>query len=180
MKYVTLLPLIAFLVATSVACGSVPNRDPTGELFPTVNGQSLDRQPRVLPRDVAGESTFLLIGYERRTQFDIDRWAIGLVQMYTPVTAYEIPTVRGLVPSLISERIDNGMRSGIPSEDWGAVVTVYREADAIVSWTGNENGLNARVVLLDGEGRVIWFHDRGFSPGVLKELHTLVQSQRGG
>ena len=51
------------------------------------------------------------------------------------------------------------------------MVTVYGDgAGDLIEFTGSENGRNMRVLLLDGEGRVRWFHDRGFSAGKLIEL----------
>ena len=38
-------------------------------------------------------------------------------------------------PGMAADWIDSGMRRGIPSEDWGSVVTVYRDADAIGAFT---------------------------------------------
>jgi hypothetical protein len=35
--------------------------------------------------------------------------------------------------------------------------------------------LNARVILLDATGTVIWFHDRGFSPSVAMKLDAKVR-----
>ena len=45
-----------------------------------------------------------------------------------------------------------------------------------VEFTGNEKPRNMRVVLLDAEGRIRWFHDRGFSAGKVVELDALVRS----
>ncbi|HEU4703670.1 MAG TPA: hypothetical protein VFS37_14400, partial [Conexibacter sp.] len=68
-----------------------------------------------------------------------------------------------------------GMRSGIPSEDWASVVTVYNsDAERLVQFTGNASPRNIRVLLLDAAGRVLWFHDRGFSAGKLIELQRAV------
>jgi len=71
---------------------------------------------------------------------------------------------------MFSTRIDSGMRTGIPKELWGGVITLYRDAAAVESFTGTDNKLPARVLLLDGEGKVIYFHDEGFSPLELKRL----------
>jgi hypothetical protein len=62
------------------------------------------------------------------------------------------------------------MRSGIPREDWGSVVTVYGDGGAIARFTGNETGLTGRVLLLDAKGKVAFFHDRGYSISALKRL----------
>lgn len=162
--------LIAVTLATQGCSTPIPNRSPIGETFPTVTGESLDGKPVTLPTDLDGPA-ILLIGYVQETQFDLDRWLFGLLQAKTPITFLEVPTIPALVPSLISGTIDEGMRSGIPSEDWGLVVCLYgSQARPVREMTGNTGPRNARVMLLDGDGRVVWFHDRGFSARVMLEL----------
>ena len=165
------LVLLAGLPFVLQGCASdVENRDPRGELFPSVSGESLEGETVALPEDFRGQPIVLLVGYEQDAQFDADRWMLGMMQGGMTLPLREVPTIDGLVPGLIAGTIDEGMRRGIPSEDWGAVVTVYGDADKIVEFTGNENGNNIRVLLLDADGRVVWYHDRGYSPGKLIEL----------
>ena len=76
---------------------------------------------------------------------------------------------------MFANQIDAGMRKGIPEEDWGSVVTVYDEAAPIVAFTGNENGSNGRVLLLDKQGKVVWFTDRGYSAGQVKALDVALR-----
>lgn len=175
--------LVCALLATQLgSCRSnVPNRDFAGETFPSVTGESLEQAAVRLPEDVAGGPAVLLLGYVQDAQFDADRWLYGLLQAGMPVKIYEVPTIPGLFPRLISGTIDSGMRSGIPSEDWSSVVTVYGDdAKKIVALTGNEKPRNIRVLLLDAEGRVRWFHDRGFSAGKLIELEQQVNALMSG
>ena len=80
------------------------------------------------------------------------------------------PTITNWLPRFVEERIDEGMRKGIPDELWKIVVTVYDDGDKIAQFLGNENGRNARVVAVDENGKVIHFYDRGFSVAALKEL----------
>ena len=168
---------ILFAVGLLLACQSpYPQRDPTGEVFPSVSGTSLEGEPIPLPESLAGEPVLLLIGFEQDTQFDLDRWALGLWQSGARLRVIEVPTIPGLVPRVISNRIDEGMRGGIPAEDWGSVVTVYRDADAIVRFTGNENPRPGRILLLDPTGRVAFFHDRGYSTGALVALLNSIQA----
>jgi hypothetical protein len=150
-------------------------RDPTGETFPTVRGGALDGRDVDIPAAFAGKPALLLIGYEQQTQFDLDRWALALQQTGVKVAAYEIPTIPGMVPGLFSGFIDGGMRRGIPEEDWGGVITVYGDGAKIAEFTGNRDGLPGRIVLLDGQGRVVFFHDRGFSPGTLAKLRAALE-----
>jgi hypothetical protein len=169
--------LSALAMGFLVGCGStIPNRSPVGETFPSVRGTALDGQQTTLPDAFKGKKVILILAYEQNTQFDVDRWGIGFFTSDLPLPPiYEIPTIPGLIPSLFKETIDGGMRKGIPKESWKDVITVYGGDGAkLTEWTGTENPNNARVVLLDEEGRVLWFHDRGYGlpplAGLLKTL----------
>ncbi|MEC7583146.1 MAG: hypothetical protein VYE77_02415 [Planctomycetota bacterium] len=170
----TLLCTLFFLAS---ACSSIPNRNPTGEVFPSVRGTSLDDIDYQLPDQFRGKPLLLLVGYRQNTQFDLDRWLLGLMQAEVAVATYEVPTIPGLTARLASGFIDNGMRSGIPNEDWGSVITVYADAQAIVDFTGNENPRNGRILLLDKDGRVVWFWDQGYSARRVLDLKRAVESQ---
>ena len=172
----TLLTGLALVVALLLsACSNpVPNRDPTGEPFPAVSGESLAGEQVEFPAALEGQPAIVLIGYLQESQFDIDRWLMGLIQAGTAVPIVELPTIPGLVPPIASGWIDDGMRSGIPEEDWAVVVTLYGSAaKPIAELTGTENGRLARVILIDAKGNVAWFHDRGYSASKAVELAEL-------
>lgn len=175
LKHLATLGALGVLLAVGLSLGSCrtvhPNRTPLGEALPTVPAKSLAGEEFTLPTAVSGAPAVLILGFVQDAQFDADRWFLGLLQAELPVRILEVPTARGLVPSVIRNTIDSGMRSGIPSEDWAVVWTVYGEgADRLQRFTGNESPRNVRVLLLDAEGRVRWFHDRGYSAGKLLEL----------
>jgi hypothetical protein len=184
-RMLLLLPLAALVAVPAVllsngCASSIPNRDPTGEAFPTVTGRSLEEEPFTLPDDLVGQPAVLLIGYKQRTQFDIDRWFMGLVQAEIPVAVYEIPTIPGLAASFASGWIDDGMRSGIPKEAWASVVTLYGSAaKPVAELTGNENGNLTRVIVLDAQGNVVWFDDEGYLPQKALAIKDLVASLGG-
>lgn len=156
-----------------VGCGStIPNRSPVGELFPSVEGKSLDGQETMIPDVFKGKKVILLLAYKQNTQFDVDRWGIGFFTSNLSLPPiYEIPTIPGLIPSLFKESIDGGMKKGIPMESWKDVITIYGDdGGKLTELTGTENPNNARVILLDEEGRVLWFHDRGYGLPPLARL----------
>ena len=95
---------------------------------------------------------------------------LGLDQLGWDTRTFEVPTLPGMLPRMFGNFIDSGMRSGIPEEDWAAVVTVYKEAHKLAEFTGNEGTRNGRILLLDGAGKVVFYHDRGYSVGSLKKL----------
>ncbi len=160
-------------------CASTyPNRDPLGERFPDVTGTSLEKRPTDLPDALAGQPAIVLVGYRQNAQFDLDRWMIGLIQAGATEHAriVEVPTIPGLVPTMASGWIDDGMRSGIPREDWGSVVTLYgKAAEPVATLTGTENGRLGRVLVLDSTGEIVWFDDGAFSPSKAVEVAAFVE-----
>jgi len=149
-----------------------PNQDITGKNFPSISGQTLEKNTMNMPGDFEEDFTLLLIGYKQNSQFDIDRWLIGLDMTKTEISAYELPTIQGLFPRMFSTMIDNGMRAGIPKQLWKGVVTIYEDGDKVQAFTGNENPNNARVVLLNKDGLILYFYDDGFSVAALNQLKS--------
>ncbi|MEM6512596.1 MAG: hypothetical protein AAF660_06255 [Pseudomonadota bacterium] len=172
------LLFVAMALSLSACSSTVENRDPVGEPFPSVTGQTLAEQTINLPGDLAGKPAVLLVAYKQRTQFDVDRWLMGFLQAGIDVQLLELPTIKGLVPSLASGWIDDGMRSGIPKEDWSVVVTLYGDAaKPVVDLTGNENGQNTRVIVIDGDGRIVWFDDTGYAARKVLAIGELIAAQ---
>lgn len=173
-------PIAIALAALGSGCSTTyPRADPTGKVFPSIRGSSLDGKLVEIPAAFAGRPALLFIGYEQMSQFDIDRWLLGLRQSGIEVPAYELPAIPGLVPGIFAGKIDAGMRSGIPAEDWASVITVYGDASKVAEFVGNENGLPARVVLLDAAGKVVYFHDDGYSVKALEGLGAAVSLLAG-
>jgi len=165
---------VFFLFFSSCANYEYPSQVTIGDKMIEVTGQSLEGNSVVIPRDFAGQETLLLFGYKQNSQFDIDRWLIGLDMTKTNVAAYEIPTIQGMLPRMFSGFIDGGMRKGIPKNLWKGVVTVYEDGDKVQRFTGNLNPNNARVMLLDKQGNIVYFYDRGFSVTALNEVRSLL------
>lgn len=156
---------------------SFPNKNPVGEKFPSVRGQSLEKKNYNIPGDFVGDKVLFLIGFVQNSQFDIDRWTIGLDQTKTDVKTYELPATQGLFPIVFKTKLDDSMRSGIPNEIWGGVITIYKDGEIIQKFTGNQNPRNTRVVLIDDGGLIVFFNDSGFSVKALNELISSLKKQ---
>ncbi|MGJ8692643.1 MAG: hypothetical protein ACSHW0_09185 [Thalassotalea sp.] len=172
MRNLLCLLIIVFLSACST---TYSNQAIIGLNFPAVSGQSLAKKVVNIPEDFRGRKTLLLLGYKQNSQFDIDRWLIGLDMTQTQVDVYELPTIQGMLPRMFKTTIDNGMRAGIPKELWRGVVTIYQDGDLIQAFTGNEQPNNARVILLNEQGSIIYAYHRGFSVGALNQLRSLLE-----
>ena len=156
--------MLLFITTTFIGCATTyTNRNPIDDVFPSVIGESLEKEEINMPEYFKGSKAVLLLGYKQDSQFDIDRWLIGLDMTETKVKVFELPTIQGMLPRMFSTFIDEGMRKGIPKELWGGVITVYSDGAELQEFTGNENPNNARVLLLNEEGKVIYFYDRGFA-----------------
>ncbi len=166
-KQLFLLLMIMFISACSA---TFQNKVPVDQVFPSVQGYTLSGDEWRIPEDFQDEIVVLLIGYKQKSQFDIDRWMIGLDQRGVKAEVFELPVIQGFLPRLFAKQIDAGMRSGIPDELWRVVITVYNDSLSILDFLGNEDPLNARVLVLGKRGRVMYFHDRGFSVFALNEL----------
>ena len=173
------LILIALFAMSACSSPVVVKDVRTGLQFPKVMGQDLNKQQKVLPDDYLGKPTVVLVGYLQKAQFDIDRWILGLLQADVSAPIVEVPTIKGMMPEMVQGFINNGMRRGIPKEDWASVVTVYEDAEKIVNFLGNERPQSAYAVLLNAQGEVVWSSNRGYSASQVLELKKLVDNLAG-
>ncbi|MCK8134329.1 hypothetical protein [Pseudoalteromonas sp. 2CM28B] len=170
------LTLSAFALLLLSACTTqYPNQQLTGKQFPSISGESLEQSMVTVPSDFKADKTLLLIGYKQDSQFDIDRWLIGLDMAGVTLPTYELPTIAGMAPRMFSTFIDSGMRKGIPKELWGGVITIYEDGEAVQKFTGNQNPNNSRVILINKAGKILHFYDRGFSVGALNKLKEKIK-----
>ena len=104
-----MMVVIALLFA--LGCSSTtPNRDPVGEVFPTVRGGTLAGDEVRLPDHALEAKTpaVLIVAYVQDAQFDVDRWLLGILDSGLEASVYEVPTVEGILPGLVADRIDEG------------------------------------------------------------------------
>ena len=80
MIWISLLATGGGILALGSCSSPIPNRNPIGESFPVVRGESLNGDAVELPSAVSGEPAILMVGYVQGTQFDLDRWTLGFAQ----------------------------------------------------------------------------------------------------
>jgi hypothetical protein len=177
MRFLYLISLCIIILLTTSCTTQYPNQSITGLSFPSVSGQTLEKKNIVIPSDFSGTHTLLLIGFKHKSQFDIDRWYIGLNMSNTVVDVYEIPAIQGTIPIIFSTAFDNSMREGIPENLWKGVITVYEDGETIQAFTGNVIPKNARVVLLNNNGKILYFYDKGFSIDALSQLRSILDKE---
>lgn len=168
------MSLLLLSILLSACSSTYKNKDVEGGTLPALKGQTLEKQSVNIPSHFQSPLTLLLIGYKQNTQFDIDRWLIGLDMTNTSLPTYEIPAIQGLFPRLFKKKINNGMRAGIPEDLWQGVITLYEDGETLQAFTGNERPNNARILLINRQGDIVFFYDRGFSVGALNALKSVI------
>jgi len=167
--------LISMITVLLTACSATyQNQNINGQIIPAMLGETLEKEIIQIPVEFSSPLTLLLVGYKQNAQFDIDRWLIALDMTETYIDTYELPAIQGMLPRMFKTQINDGMRRGIPKELWKGVITLYQDGDAMQAFTGNENGNNTRVILINNRGKILHFYDRGFSVAALNELRETI------
>lgn len=132
--------------------------------FPSVAGRTLLGDDAVLPGDLPGERTLVLLAFQQWQQGRVDRWIARAVEAGVPPTprgqAQPMSVALVEVPALSSQWrpvrrfIDGGMSRGIGDPDVLArTITVYTDVGALQRALAIPNGDDvwALVVTRDGE-----------------------------
>jgi len=133
--------------------------DPAAPVFPTVEGESLNKRTFTIPRDLDARFNILLVAFYQRQQSDIDTWiptAREITVDHANVEYYEVPAISGGW-SLVRGWVDGGMRSGIPAfAARERTVTVYTDTAKFRELAGIDDPQVIWVGVVDREGRVYW------------------------
>lgn len=127
--------------------------------FPKVTGLNLLGEEVSLPAGFDGEANLVALGFEHRHQDDIDTWIAALPEIEAEAPAlrfYEVPVIYEAGP-LFRWWLNNGMRIGVVEE--GArrrTVTVYTDRDRFTEAVGIPGIDGIYMLLLDGDGRIVW------------------------
>ena len=168
------------LVSPVPGLAKVPMILPGGEL-PKLRGELLSGRSIVLPDSARGSGLLLLLGFTYESRHDVEAWAERFRRDFgadPTLRCYEVPVIGG-VARLARPFIDGGMRNGTPRALQERGITVYRDAGVWKQRVGFSERDAAYLLLVDGEGRVVWRAHGPFSEeryGSLAErVHGLPQ-----
>lgn len=145
--------------------------------FPTVTGQNLAGRTYRLPMDFEGRANLVLVVFKRYQQGQVDSWVPvvdELRKQYPAFQYYELPTI-GRTYRYVRGFIDGGMRAGIPDpETRERTITLYLEKDAFRRRLAIADERMIHVLLVDGEGDVVWRTKGPRTPGGEESLRGAV------
>jgi hypothetical protein len=146
------------------------------EQLPPVATKDLNGVRRTLPN---GQLNVLLIAYQQWQQLEVDSWVPtlrSLEQRHDGLSYYELPVV-GEMDVFRRRSLDFFMRQGIPDRHVRArTLTFYTDAAGFREPLGIPDEDHIAVVLVDGDGLVLWRGSGPHSPGAARALDAAIRS----
>ena len=167
--FLPLLPLVA-LAAEPVSEIKIAER------LPKLSGEFLTGQAVVLPQVAAGRVALLLLGFTYKSRFAVEAWAERFRAQFRSdprVTFYEVPMIGGW-GRMAKWWIDGGMRRGTPKEDYGHVITVYKNTSSWKQLVSFDDPNVAYLILLDRTSKVAWLYRGAFDNAAFQALCSKV------
>jgi hypothetical protein len=128
---------------------------PAEARMPEVSAETLSERKVILPRDLPGERTLVLIAFVGAQQKNVDTWVAGLDLMKSPIPWIETPVI-DKPNALYQSIINGGMRMGIPDPKVrDRTITLYtsrNEFIAAMQFKSGQTTIYAAVV--DRKGKV--------------------------
>ena len=146
--------------------------------FPEVSGSNLLRRKVNLPGDLQGSLNILFVAFQQRHQTLINAWVPRvrqLEQSFPGVQFYELPVIQKL--NFISQTfINEGMRAGIPNHTTREkTITLYLDKLEFRRMLEIPHEQTIWVLVLDGEGNVLWRTEGAYSVEKGDRLEQWVQ-----
>jgi hypothetical protein len=129
-----------------------------GQPFPEITSKSLAGDVVSLPKIAEGKVTLICIAFVRGAQSMLESWIQPFEREFVKDSRfafYEVPMINAAW-KVLSWMVDSGMRSGIPVEKHGNVVTFYGDYTGYQEALGMVDTNLAYVFVLDKKGIVRW------------------------
>jgi len=142
-----------------------------GQVFPTIEAETLNNQLVTLPLDIKGNTQLIFIGYSRKSQADAQKWSEGLKEVGINAPYFFIPAISSRMAATFKGRISKGMRKGYSEAEWNRVMIAWgSNAKQLIAFTGQKKPKLTRVILVDSKGVVQYFYDKGFQTDAVNQL----------
>lgn len=146
------------------------------EQLPPVATNDLNGVRRTLPN---GRLNILLIAYQQWQQLEVDSWVPvlqSLERRHNKLSYYELPVV-GEMDAFRRRSLDCFMRRGIPDRQVRSrTLTFYTDAAGFREPLGIPDEEHIAIVLVDGDGLVLWRGSGPHTPGAARALGAAVEA----
>jgi ATP10 protein len=144
--------------------------------FPELKAQTLSKQDRIFPRDVAGKPTIICIAFEGAAQSLVDTWTTPTLAKFpnSEVNYYEIPMIKTGY-KFMRGFIDGGMRSGVPKDLHKNVATYYGDLSAYKKTLMMNKKESCYMFLLDKSGIIQYVSEGVADADKLTKVYGIIE-----
>lgn len=150
-----------------------------GTRFPRLHARNLEGVDVMLPDAFTGDRNVVLVAFRREHQALVDSWVSWLEErasMDPTLGVFELPVI-GRLWAPMRRFIDGGMAASIKvPRILQRTLTVYGAIDALTGPLGITDRSTITVLLLDGDGAVLWSCTGGHSQASAGELSAHLTS----
>ncbi|MCF4098720.1 hypothetical protein [Maritalea mediterranea] len=142
--------------------------------FPNISAKDLNGRSVNLPADFNANRSLLFIAFEQEQQAQVNTWLPFAQQLENAGQAkfYELPVLPSAL-RLIGGAIENGMRSGIPSQATRAkTLTLYTNVTRFRKNLGLGGKNQIYAVVIDRQGRVLAVQSGAYSSAKANQIRA--------
>jgi hypothetical protein len=170
------IPALAVVAALGV--GSAPLLG-QGKI-PELHGTSFTNQPVNLPQDLQGKIGILVVGFSQGSREAVTAWGKRLATDYSDspsVKFYELPVLAG-VPKFMRGLVAGKIKNSVSDRGRPHFVPVTENEAGWRALTHYERGDDACVLVVDGQGLVVWQNQGNFSESAYGAMKEQVEKLR--
>lgn len=145
--------------------------------LPTTEAVDLEKQIVTLPTDLRAEWNLVSFSYDRKHGKEMEKWSDYLEQKTGPGTEFEDVPFYGIlllddIPKWIRNLISNGMRSGIPEEDYWRILFIFQEREPIETAYNLIEGEPLQLLIVGRDGTTYTLSDQPFSDEAVAQFES--------
>lgn len=178
MKKLTTILACTLMLAGCIGAGVNSDLDKNGKnFFPTVTGIDLFGQDRVLPETFEGQLNMVAVAFKQEQQEQVNTWiavAEKLMKENDNLRFYEVPVIFKANP-LFRTWVNNGMRSGIPSDTARErTITIYTDREEFSDLLDMDMN-DIYLLITDNKGRILWREKGSTDERKIEKLSNFIQ-----
>jgi hypothetical protein len=144
--------------------------------IPVTKGQTFVGKDILLPADVRGRVTILVMGFSKGSKLQTGEWGqhVAVFAEANNMAHYQMPVLES-VPRMMRGMVTRSIRNGTAPEMREHFLPIFEKEDEwkkLVKFSGPED---AYVVVLDREGRVAWLGNGKWTEQVFGAMRNVAE-----
>ena len=123
--------------------------------FPHVEAEALSGRKLTLPDASAGTPALIVIGFTHGSNEQVKAWTERAGKEIPAKSVYTLVELES-APRMVRGMIRSSIKGSTPKEHYDRFVIDYQHEQELKTAAGYEAGNDAYLVLIDGQGQVVW------------------------